>query len=208
MMRFVLATIWFVIWSATGWAQSSSSPDYVLTLDGVEHELSLDQDSTIKLKSGAEIPVKLSRREFSRFKTGELSFEYSGKYSVASTQVDDNTTQHIVVTALGTIMLVQNYQDTLPGELLDIMFDKMVEEPKALGLAIEKTELNRAVANSGVLTGVRGHYKGGDDDVTIDITVAQSGSGGFLVLTMHDAFTAPEEKQVIERFWQSLTLEN
>jgi CRP-like cAMP-binding protein len=134
MMRFVLATIWFVIWSATGWAQSSSSPDYVLTLDGVEHELSLDQDSTIKLKSGAEIPVKLSRREFSRFKTGELSFEYSGKYSVASTQVDDNTTQHIVVTALGNWHKSDNSMIlTTEGEALQqlyYVFDGEIEVRK------------------------------------------------------------------------------
>jgi hypothetical protein len=206
-MRSVLSVIGVVFLSNVCWAQTSSSPDYVLTLEGVEHELTLDQDGTIKLKSGAEIPVKLSKRPFSRFKTGKLSFEYSGKYSVASTPVDDNTTQHIVVTALGTVILVQNYQNALPGGLLDIMFDKMVEEPKAMGLAIEKTELNRTIANSGVLKGVRAYYKGGDDDVTIDIAVTESGSGGFLVLTMNDKYTAPEETQMIEKFWQSLTLD-
>jgi hypothetical protein len=186
-------------------AQSSAGPDYVLVIDGTEHVLALDQLKTVTLKSGVEVPVKLSRREYGRFTAGKMSFEYSGKFTVASTPVDDTTDQHVVMTALGTMMLVQHYENDLPSDLLKVMYDKMVEDEKAQGVAIEKSELSRRIANGQTLKGVRAHYKADDDDVTIDITLTPSGRGGYLVMTMHDDYTSPEEKQLVEHFWENLT---
>jgi hypothetical protein len=200
----------FSVWlsSNCSWAQTSNGPDYVLVIDGIEHLLALDETKTVILKSGVEVPVKVSKREFGHFTTGNLTFAYPGKYTVASTAVTDSTTQHIVVTALGTIMLVQNYEEEIPSGLLNVMFDKMVEEAKALAFPIERIELSRKISNGKTMKGVRAHYKGGDDDVTIDITVTPSGKGGFLVLTMHDNYTSPEEKQIIEQFWETLALKD
>ena len=135
-----------------------------------------------------------------------MSFEFPGQYSVATTQVDETTTQHIIVTASGTMMLVQQYSGSIPDQMLEVMFDTMVEEPKALGYEIEKTDLNRAISNQGVLNGVRAHYKGGDDDVTIDITSTTTKDGGFLILTMIDEASSQDEIPIIEGFWKSVTL--
>jgi hypothetical protein len=207
-MRVILAFLTFLFLHAAALAQQAAGADYVLTLDGVDHALALDSAVTIKLKSGQEVPVLLKKREFGRFATGDLSFEYPGAYSVASTPVDNDTTQHIVVTGLGTVMLVQHYEDRIPFGILNLMFEKMVEEPKALGLKIERTDLHRPIANGKIVDGVRAFYKGDDDEVSIDIITAKASNGGFLVLTLHDNNTAPNEKQMIERFWQSLSIQN
>ena len=203
----ILSAIWCLLFFASGAAaQQVPGADYVLSIDGVEHELALGQSVKIKLKTGQDVPVVLRKREFGRFSAGNLAFEYPGAYTVASTPVDVGITQHIVVTGLGTMMMVQHYESDIPSTLLDLLFDKMVEEPKALGLKIERTNLSRSISNNQVLEGVRATYKGGDDDVTVDITTTQTDQGGYMVMTMHDAYTSPEEKQIIERFWQSLSL--
>lgn len=207
-MRFIGLIIFLFLSATSCFAQSSAGPDFVLTIDGTEHLLTLDQPKSVTLKTGVEVPVILSKREFGRFTIGNLSFEYPGKYSVATSPIDDTTSQHIVVTTFGTIMLVQSYQDELPSGLLDIMFDRMVEDEKAAGIPIERSDLTRKIANGKVLNGVRAHFKGGDDDVTIDITLTPSGKGGYLILTLHDDYTTPEEKPMIERFWETLTLKD
>jgi hypothetical protein len=205
-MRLFWFLISLLLSTNCSFAQSASGPDYVLVIDGTEHILALDQLKTVTLRSGAEVPVKLSRREYGRFTAGNLSFEYSGQYTVASTPVDDTTKQHVVMTALGTMMLVQHFESEIPADLLTIMYDKMVEDEKAKGIAIEKSDLSRNIANGQTLKGVRAHYKADDDDVTIDITLTPSGKGGYLVMTMHDDYTSPEEKPMVERFWENLTL--
>jgi hypothetical protein len=205
-MRLICFLISLLVSTSCSFAQSASGPDYVLVIDGTEHILALDQLKAVTLRSGAEVSVKLSRREYGRFTAGNLSFEYSGQYTVASTPVDDTTKQHVVMTALGTIMLVQHYESEIPADLLTIMYDKMVEDEKAKGIAIEKSDLSRNIANGQTLKGVRAHYKADDDDVTIDITLTPSGKGGYLVMTMHDDYTSPEEKPMVERFWENLTL--
>jgi hypothetical protein len=205
-MRFLYVLPFLVLSILPCQAQSQSSANYILTIDGVEHEIALEQETKIKLKSGVEVPVVLKKRALGVFATGDLSFEFPGQYSVASTVVDEGITQHIIVTALGTVMLVQNYEDGLPAGLLDLMYAQMVEEPKAMGLDIEKTDLTRSIANKAVLEGVRAKYKGADDNVTIDIATAKAGKNGFLILTMNDESTSPDEKPMIEQFWQSVSL--
>lgn len=205
-MQILYALAVFLFWTGLSLAQQTAGADYILVIDGVEQELALGTEAKIKLKSGVEVPVLLKRREFGLFSTGDLSFEFPGTLSVATSPVDDNSTQHLVATATGTIMLVQVHKEAFSTALLEDIYNRMMEEPKALGIPIEKTELRRTIANNQVLEGVRGRYKGGDDDVTIDITLTQVGSGSFLVLTMHDKFTTPEEGEMVERFWKSLTL--
>lgn len=205
-MRFILILICKCLLIFPSFAQNGINADYVLTLDGVDYPLALGSETKIKLKSGAEIPVSLKKNEFGKFATGDLSFEFPGQYTVASTAIDVGITQHIIVTALGTVMLVQNYEDGLPAGLLDLMYAQMVEEPKAMGLDIEKTDIERSIANNKTLEGVRAQYRGAGDNVTIDITTASSGPTGYLILTMNDQSTSPEEAQMIEQFWKSVTL--
>jgi hypothetical protein len=205
-MRFIsmLFCFWFSILAA--YAEGGANADFVLTIDGVDYPLALGTQSTIKLKSGAEVPVSLKKNEFGKFITGDLSFEFPGQYTVASSDIDENIKQHIVVTAIGTMMLVQDYNGGIPPGLIEAMYAEMVEEPKALGLKIERTEIKRAIAGGKELEGVRAHYKGNGDDVTIDIIVTQAGENGFMILTMYDDLSDPDEKPIIERFWQSVTL--
>jgi hypothetical protein len=207
-MRFISILICTCVLVFPSFAQDKANADYVLTFDGVDYPLALNSETKIKLKSGAEVPVTLKKNAFGKFATGDLSFEFPGQYTVASSVVDTGITQHTVITALGTVILVQNYEDGLPSGLLDAMFDEMVDEPKAMGLPIERTDIDRSISNGGVLKGVRAAYKGPDDNVKIDITTATSSGVGFLILTMNDQTTSPEEAEMIEQFWKSVALKN
>jgi hypothetical protein len=206
-MRILKFLIPMFLASSTCSGQNPKPTDFVLSIDGVELDVAIDQTILFKLKSGAEIPIVLKRRAFSRFVDGALSFQYPGKYTLASAKIDDDITQHTVVTALGTMMLVQKYEGGVPAALMDVMFDKMVEEPKAMGLAIQRSTIQRNIANGQTLQGVRASYKGGDDDVNIDFMSTNLGSTGYFILTMNDAFSAPDEVAVVEQFWQQLAID-
>jgi hypothetical protein len=206
-MQILKYVVLIIAFTTQCFAANEKPTNYILTIDGVTVELALDQAAKIKLKSGAEVPILLSKREYGKLVSGALSFQYPGQYTVASTKVDDEITQHIIVTALGTMMLVQEYQGGVPAGLLDIMYDKMVEEPKAMGVAIERTELSRSIAKGQILKGVRAHYKGNDDDVTIDVVITDVGKTGFMIMTLNDTYTAPQEAPMIEQFWQQIELD-
>jgi hypothetical protein len=207
-MRFMAIIMCCCFWVYPVLAEAGSNEDYVLTIDGIDYPLALGTQSTVKLKSGAEVPVTLKKNAFGRFVTGDLSFEFPGQYTVASTVIDEDITQHIVVTAIGTMMLVQNYKGGIPDGLLDVMFDEMVEEPKAMGLSIDRTDITRKIAGQAELKGVRAHYKGNGDDVTIDMVLAEANEDGFMILTMSDALSEPNERPIIERFWESVAVKN
>jgi hypothetical protein len=207
MRRAVLALMTIVAASAA-LAQTKPSENYVIDIEGVAHELALGQEKRIKLKSGAEIPLTLRKKAFSQFVSGNLSFEHPDSFAVASTSVDEETTQYIGISANGTMLLVQSYDQTDPASLLEVMYDKLLEEQIAMGTPIEKSPLSRTLSDGAKLTGVTAHYKFTDDEVTLDIAARTLDTGGYLVVTMHDILSAPEEKKVVDRFWQSLSLGN
>jgi hypothetical protein len=205
-MRFVILIFGLVLLANAARAQSETGASYILTIDGVEQTLTLDQEIKVTLKSGQQVPVKLTRPEFGRFVVGSVSFEYPGQYTVSSARIDVGINQHMVATALGTMLLIQEYDAGLPGGLTELMYDEMVKEPKALGIDVERSDITRKTADGTELNGVRAYYKATDEDVTIDIITTERNGLGYLIITMNDVVTSPDEKPMVERFWQSVTL--
>ncbi len=186
------------------WAQTV---DHTLTIDGTEHNLSLDAETRLKLPDGREITVLLQRKAFSRFEKDGIGFDYPSSISIASSEKDGGVSQHIGVSALGTLVLTQHHDNTDMVEFLDLLYNKMLEEQIALKIPIDKTPLTVTLADGTVLNGIRAHYAAADDDVTMDMITHAKGSGGYVMLTMHDNASAPAEIAIVEQFWKTLKLE-
>jgi hypothetical protein len=185
---------------------AQNNTTHTLEIDGVPQEIKLGTLSKIKLKDGREIEVLLKVKDFSVFSAEGASFEHPSFMSVNSSPEDDGMIQHMAVSALGSMMLVQTHDDIDLQELLDTVYAKMVEEPVAMGIAVTKTDVNRVLKNNTSLKGYRATYKTAEDDVTVDMLIHKGTSKSYLLMTMHDVATAPDEKPAIDRFWSSLTL--
>jgi hypothetical protein len=190
-----------------GAPQVRAENEYTLTIDGQPQDLTLGQDKVVTLPDGKIITLKVERKETSVFSANGASFEHPSSIAVNSSAPDDGMTQHIGASGLGTLMLVQvNDNIDLPS-LLDTVYNKMVEEPKAMGISIEKSDVKRTLKDGTVISGVKAHYMAKDDDVTIELFTHQGKAASYLAMSMHDMATAPHEKVVIDRFWQTLRLD-
>jgi hypothetical protein len=187
-------------------ALAQSEMTHTLQIDGVTQDIKLGAPSKLKLKDGREIQVVLKAKDFSVFSADGASFEHPAFMSVNSSPEDDGMIQHMAVSALGSMMLVQTHDEIDLQELLDTVYAKMVEEPVAMGIAVTKTGINRVLKNNTSLKGYRATYKTAEDDVTMDMLIHKGTSKSYLLMTMHDVATAPDEKRAIDRFWSSLTL--
>jgi hypothetical protein len=181
--------------------------DYVLSIDGKDQELALDLPLDVTLPSGAKAKLVLRKKAFGSFSGEGISFEHPGNVSVTSTAIDTDSKQFMAATAIGTLVLVQKHGTTNPTSLLNAVYDSLVDEPKAMGLKINREDITRTTANGVTLTGYRATYAGGNDDVTLDVVTTGSKAGGYVVVSLHDKYTAPEEKPFVDRFWASLKLE-
>jgi hypothetical protein len=199
--RFVLMFV-LLTWPALALGEGN----YTLTIDGQTVDLSLDTEQKIKRPDGTEVTLKLQRKAASVFTTKGVSFEYPGALNVASSEIDKNTFQHMMASALGTIILVQTYPDLDASQLVDLMTSKMTDDDVASGNARDTKPHSRTLADGTVVSGTRSTLKGPGDDVVVEVLALRQGRGGTMLITRIDSETAPDEASIIERFWATLAL--
>jgi hypothetical protein len=205
-LKHLIAVFTALTW-VTSPAFAQSETTHTLEIDGVSQDVKLGTPSKLKLKDGREIEVLLRAKEFAVFSADGASFEHPSFMSVNSSPEDDGMVQHMAVSALGSMMLVQTHDEIDLQELLDTVYAEMVEEPIAMGIQVMKTDITHTLKSNTAIKGYRATYKSADDDVTIDMFTHKGTAKSYFAMSMHDSSTAPAEKTAIDRFWQSLTFE-
>jgi hypothetical protein len=181
--------------------------NYKLNVNGTDVELDIGTEQKLKLPNGQELILKLDRKAASTFTDKDVSFEYPSQYNVATSEVSSGIFQHLIATALGTLILVQTYPDMDATTLVDLMTGKMTDDDVAAGSLRETKPHTRTLADGTVLTGTRSTLKRTNDDAVIEVIGARRGRGGVMLITRTDRITAPDEGAIIERFWTTLKLE-
>jgi hypothetical protein len=180
--------------------------NFTLTINGQTVDLNLDTEQKLRLPNGTEVSLTLARKANSNFTTKGLAFEYPGNLNVATSEIDKNTYQHMMASALGTVILVQTYPDLDATQLVDLMTGKMTDEDVAGGDQRETLPHSRTLADGTVVKGTRSTLKGPGDDAVVEVLGIRQGQGGTMLITRFDRDTAPEEEKIIERFWATLNL--
>ena len=64
-----------------------------------------------KTKEGKDITISLKRKEFSTFTKDVVTFEHRIDLSVAATDIDRDIHQYLTASALGRLIIVQQYDN-------------------------------------------------------------------------------------------------
>jgi hypothetical protein len=187
--------------------QQAWAGDYTLTVNGEVLDLDLGSEQKLKLPDGRELTLKLDRKQISTFRTTGLSFDYPSQFNVATSEISSGIYQHLMATAVGTVIIVQTYPDLNATQLVDFMTGKMTDDDVASGSVRETKPHTRAVGNGIILTGSISTLKRAGDDVIVEVLGARQGRGGVMLITRTDRITAPDDAAIIERFWSSLKLD-
>jgi hypothetical protein len=187
--------------------QVAQAGNYNLNVNGTNIELDIGTEQKLKLPNGQELILKLDRKAANTFADNGVSFEYPSQYNVATSEISSGIYQHLMATALGTLILVQTYPDMDATTLVDLMTGKMTDDDVASGSLRETKPHTRTLADGTVLTGTLSTLKRTNDDAVIEVVGARRGRGGVMLITRTDRSTAPGEGAIIERFWTTLKLE-
>jgi hypothetical protein len=190
------------------WPQQQAwASDYTLSVNGQILDLDLGSEQKLKLPNGEELTLKLDRKQTSTFRTTGLSFDYPSQFNVATSEVSSGIFQHLLATALGTVIIVQTYPDLNATQLVDFMTGKMTDDDVASGSVRETKPHTRTLSNGTVLTGSISTLKRARDDVIVEVLGARQGRGGVMLMTRTDQMIAPDDGAIIERFWATLELD-
>lgn len=205
-MKKTLAASLILAALATPALAADTAKNFVVTIDGQDYEINPGDNLSVKSKAGKALKIALKRKEFAIFETGLVKFEYRGDLSVASTSIDPNIRQHLVASALGTLLIIQQYDKINPGMLTDFMLKQMTDGDVAAAARLDSVPFTLTLADGTVMKGVKASVKSDKDDVSLQVLAADTGAGGVMAISRINNDMGKDEQPIVDRFWKSLSL--
>ncbi len=186
---------------------ADDAKDYTLTLNGVDYAINLGDTIKAKSKDGQEIDVSLKRNEFSTFRGDGVSFQHKSGLSVATTAIDTDIEQHLLASAVGTLIIIQHYSSLNPKTLTPLMLQEFTRDDVKAGAKLESSDTSRTLADGTVLTGTKATLTGKSDIVNVEILVLGGDDEGFIAMTRVDAEYAATDQVILDQFWKTLAFD-
>jgi len=179
--------------------------DYVITINGATAEISLDQETTLVLPDGYPLTLTLQRKEFSRFNGDFFSFEHKSIYQPNRNDLGDGIFQTMIVTPLGTGLLVQEYMQLNPSSLIDLMLNELTKEEVEYGYEYHENPVQRTL-NGIILEGKQAITTYSGEEWTREVLSYGEKDRGILIITFIEADNYGKDQDLLDFFWNSLQL--
>jgi hypothetical protein len=188
-------------------AQADALKGYRLTVDGVAADIDAGESAEITLPDGRKVTARLERNEFATYAGERFSFVHPSTMAVTKTQLSDTIVQHLLATAVGTVVVVQDYAAVNPVSLDQLMLQEMTKETVQAGGKLTQEKASRTLADGKELTGLKATVKTRTESVDYEVLGYGGIDQGVMVITRIDADNAGTDQPLIDRFWQSLTID-
>ncbi|WP_054310533.1 hypothetical protein [Mesorhizobium sp. 1M-11] len=179
---------------------------YKLTVDGVSVDIDPGEDATLALPNGKQARVKLEPNAFATFSGGNFSFVHPSGVTVTKTNLSKGLDQHLMASAVGSMVIVQEYSDMNPVMLNQLMLQEITKESVRAGGKLTQKAGSRKLADGKVLNGLSATVKTRIDRVAYEVMSYGTTDQGVIVITSLDDDNAEADQPMIDRFWQSLKL--
>jgi hypothetical protein len=200
--------IWAFLLAALGATFSAAQEqgkNFILSIDGKDVGIDIGETLEVEGADGRKVKVSLRRAEQVTFRGDLLSFAHRGDLAVSSTEVDKGIRQHLLASANGTIIIMQEYTALDPTSLLELMLTSVTEESVAAGGKLTRSDATRQVGGRDV-RGLKAEVVNGSEKTLVETyTLGQSGKGLVIITQIADD-ALDTDRAVLDLFWQSLSL--
>ncbi|MBZ9997395.1 hypothetical protein [Mesorhizobium sp. BH1-1-4] len=203
-MRLVSAAALTLIALCAGSAGAEDLKAFRLTIDGKSLDIDAGESTHVTLPDGTQVEVKLDKNDFATFSGDSFSFNHPSGISVTKTDLGENITQYLMASALGTIVVVQEYGKMNPVSLNQLMLQEMTRESVQAGAALTQQPTTRKLADGKELTGIRAEVKTRTDTAYFEIVGYGLADQGLLFITRVGSEDLGTEQPLIDKFWESL----
>lgn len=187
-------------------AGSEDLKAYKLTVDGVSVDIDPGEDATLALPDGKQARVRLERNAFATFSSSSFSFVHPSGVTVTKTNLSKGIDQHLMASAVGSMVIVQEYSDMNPVMLNQLMLQEITKESVRAGGKLTQEASSRKLADGKELKGLTATVKTRAGRVDYEVMSYGTADQGVIVITSLDEDNAEADRPMIDRFWQSLKL--
>lgn len=190
---------------ASSAAAEDKAKSFTLLIGDKSVQIDVGDSVPVTLSDGTKLEVSLARNEFATFKAEAVAFVHPGDLSVASTVVGKGITQHLAASALGTVLIVQDYTTINPDGLAQIMVNELTETDVAAGGKLGVSPATRTLSDGKTLKGLAGSVSLKDGIKHFEVETYGKDGRGFVAISMIADDNRAAEQKNVDRFWETLT---
>jgi hypothetical protein len=182
-------------------------PNYEISINGETYDISLGRDYQIKSDSGETLNFRVNKKAVMTYKNGYISFQHKSDLAISSTELGNGIRQTMTNTALGTLVLIQEYSKMNPASLVNLMLQELTKEQINYGYKMQKEAYFQTLKDGTKVTGKRAILKYNEEEEYWTVLAYGKKDRGLLVITKIDKENLETEKNIIELMWETLQIE-
>lgn len=200
-MKLHLLTLFILLFGGNAFAGN-----YILTINGKDYEIDLDQQNSLKMADGRTLEVMLKKKPIVTFKTEAFSFDHPDSLTPSRTNLNPDINQTGMISPVGTTILIQEYSSIDPNVLIDMMIHELTKEEVNYGYKIDKIPVHRTLSNGITLTGKKVVSTYQTEESTTHVLCYRNRDSGLLIVTRIDKDYLADDQHILDLFWKSLKI--
>jgi len=202
----MIRTIQTLILLTVATINSTQAADFVITINGVSQEIDLAQEVNLILPDQTSLKVTLHQKEYLRFSGDLFSFEHKSNVRPSRQDLGDGIFQTIIVTPLGTGLIVQEYTQMNPINLIDLMLNEVTKEEVDYGYKYSEKTVTEKVDGI-TFKGKQAVTSYPGEEWIRSVLAYGKKDKGVLILTFIEKENYESEKLLIEDLWKSIKID-
>lgn len=187
-----------------GGAHPATAQTFDLVVNGDRHEVEVGKELELTV-NGAKTKFKLERQEVTKYSDEMLSFAHPGTVEVTKKPLTPHAVQLAMTSAVGTVVLVQEYQGQDPTHLTELMINAITKSDVAEGYTLEQSDTKKTLANGKVLLGKAVTTTRGPKKHFFNFFSFGDDIKGLYIVTRIAEEEMPTEGIILSKFWETLS---
>ncbi len=183
--------------------------DYTIQLNNKTFDIAADKQYEFDV-DGKKITFILKSKDTLIYNDGFYSFNYPGTQKISKTEVEEGIEQIMLMTAEGSGILIQKYDNFNPTMLNEMMLNEITKESVSYGFKLTREDYSRTLKTGEKVNVLKAVLKYKDEISTYEVASYGKKDEGIMVMTMMmeilgDA-AEPRGKKMIKLMWDSLMI--
>lgn len=186
------------------WAETSKG--FQLTVAGKQVGIDVGETLTVTTDDGKEIKISLDRSKLVTTSGAFFSFDHPGDLSLAETDLGKGIKQYFLSSAVGTSIIVQEYDRFDASSIASQVIKSMTKTDKKAGSKIKKIPTERRLDSGKTLKGMKTTVSNKSSRDNHEALSYGNSNKAIVIMTGYDENNGSQEGAIIDTFWKSLKI--
>ncbi|WP_417881542.1 hypothetical protein [Xanthomarina gelatinilytica] len=180
--------------------------NFILTVNNQSQEISLDTDYEFKV-DGKAMQISVKEKDTLLYNDSFYNFKYSKKHKISKVKLDEGIEQIVLMTAVGSGIIIQKYDSFDPTMLQEMMLNEVTKESVNYGYTLERKDYDRTLKSGDELGVLKAELKYKGEFEIYEVSALGKKDEGILIMTMNLGGDEDNEgEEMINLLWNTLSV--